>query len=57
MLRTWGDIGNVESGRTYAGLEFGLLLAQANVGLGVLYRVDGGTDGRWMVIGGGGWGF
>ena len=57
VLRTWGDIGNVESGRTYAGLELGIPLARAYVGIGLLYRVDGGTDGRWMVTGGGGWGF
>ena len=57
VLRTWGEIGNVESGRTYAGFEIGVVLAQTNIGIGLLYRVDGGTDGRWMFIGGGGWGF
>jgi len=57
VLRTWGDHGWVEGGRTYAGLELGLPVAQANLGLGLLYRVDGGDGGRWMVIGGAGWGF
>ena len=57
VLRTWGDHGWVESGRTYAGLELGVPVAQANVGLGLLYRVDGGDKGRWLVTGGAGWGF
>lgn len=57
VLRTWGDLGWVEGGRTYAGLEFGLPVAQANLGIGLLHRVDGGDGGRWMVIGGAGWGF
>ncbi len=57
VLRTWGDLGWVEEGRTYAGLELGLPVAQANLGLGLLYRVEGGDGGRWMVIGGAGWGF
>jgi hypothetical protein len=57
VLRTWGDSGRIEAGRTYAGFEFSLVLAQANIGIGLMYRVDGGTDGRWMVTGGGGWGF
>ena len=57
VLRTWGDLGWVEGGRTYAGLEFGLPVAQANLGIGLLYRVDSGDGGRWMVIGGAGWGF
>ncbi len=57
VLRTWGDLGWVEGGRTYAGLELGIPVAQANVGIGVLCRVDGGDGGPWMVIGGAGWGF
>jgi hypothetical protein len=57
VLRTWGDRGWVEGGRTYAGVELGVPVAQANVGLGLLYRVDGGTGGRWLVTGGAGWGF
>jgi len=57
VLRTWGDHGWVEGGRTYAGVELGLPVAQANLGLGLLYRVDSGDGGRWMVIGGAGWGF
>jgi hypothetical protein len=57
VLRTWGDHGWVEAGRTYAGFEFGVPVAQANVGIGVMYRVDGGAGGRWMVTGGAGWGF
>jgi hypothetical protein len=57
VLRTWGDHGWVEGGRTYAGFEFAIPVAQANVGLGLMYRVDGGDRGRWMVTGGAGWGF
>jgi len=57
FLRTWGDSGWVEAGRTYAGIEVGLPVAQANLGLGLLYRVDGGTGSRWLVTGGAGWGF
>jgi hypothetical protein len=57
LLRTWGNHGWVEGGRTYAGVELGVPVAQANVGIGLLYRVDGSDDGRWMVTGGAGWGF
>jgi hypothetical protein len=57
LLQTWGDAGWVEKGRTYAGVEFGVMVAQAKLGLGVLYRVDSGDDGRWLVTGGAGWGF
>lgn len=57
VLRTWGDHGWVEGGRTYAGFEFGVPVAQANVGIGLLYRVDSGDGGRWLVTGGAGWGF
>ncbi len=57
VLRTWGDLGWVEGGRTYAGFELGIPVAQANVGLGLLYRVDSGDKGRWLVTGGAGWGF
>jgi hypothetical protein len=57
VLRTWGDLGWVEGGRTYAGFELGVPVAQANVGIGLLYRVDGGDNGRWLVTGGAGWGF
>jgi hypothetical protein len=57
VLRTWGDDGWVEGGRTYAGFELGLPVARANLGLGVLYRVSGGEGGRWLVTGGAGWGF
>jgi hypothetical protein len=57
VLRTWGNHGWVEGGRTYAGFELGVPVAQANVGLGLLYRVDGGAGGRWLVTGGAGWGF
>jgi hypothetical protein len=57
VLRTWGDNGWVEGGRTYAGIELGVPVAQTNVGIGLLYRVDGGDKGRWMVTGGAGWGF
>lgn len=57
VLRTWGDSGWVESGRTYAGFELGIPVAQANLGIGLLYRVDSGDSGRWLVTGGAGWGF
>lgn len=58
VMRTWGDSGWVEGGRTYAGFEFAIPVAQANVGIGLLYRVDnGGGGGRWLVTGGAGWGF
>ena len=57
ILRTWGDHGWVEKGRTYAGFELGVPVAQANLGIGLLYRVDSGDGGRWLVTGGGGWGF
>jgi len=57
VLRTWGDIGWVEGGRTYAGIEFGLPVARANLGIGLLYRVDSGDGGRWLLTGGAGWGF
>jgi hypothetical protein len=57
VLRTWGDSGWVEGGRTYAGLELGIPVALANVGIGLLYRVDNGDGGRWLVTGGAGWAF
>jgi hypothetical protein len=57
VLRTWGDNGWVEGGRTYAGLEFAIPVAQVSVGIGLLYRVDTGDEGRWLVTGGAGWGF
>jgi hypothetical protein len=57
VLQTWGDLGWVDGGRIYAGFEFGLPVARANLGLGLLYRVDGGDGGRWLVTGGAGWGF
>lgn len=57
VLRTWGDQGWAEKGRTYAGLELGVPVAQAKVGLGLLYRVDRGDERRWLVSGGFGWGF
>jgi hypothetical protein len=56
VLRTWGDHGWVEGGRTYAGVELGVPVAQANVGIGLLYRVDSSDGGRWLVTGGAGWG-
>jgi hypothetical protein len=57
VLRTWGDLGWVEGGRTYAGIELGLPIAQTYLGLGLLYRVDSSEEGRWLVTGGAGWGF
>jgi hypothetical protein len=57
VLRTWGDLGWVEGGRTYTGVELGVPVAQANVGVGLLYRLDKGDGGRWLVTGSAGWGF
>jgi hypothetical protein len=57
VLRTWGDHGWVDAGRTYAGFELAVPVAQANVAIGLMYRVDSGGSKRWMVIGGAGWGF
>jgi hypothetical protein len=57
LLRTWGEDGWVPEGRTYAGFEFGLPVAQANLGLGLLYRVDGGEGRKWTITGSVGWGF
>lgn len=57
VLQTWGDHGWIEGGRTYAGFGLGLPVARANLGLGLLYRVDNGAGGRWLVTGGAGWGF
>ncbi len=57
VLHTWGDLGWIEGGRTYTGFELGVPVAQANLGIGLLYRVDGGAGGRWLVTGGAGWGF
>ena len=60
VLQTWGtDSLPLGPGRTYAGLELGMPVAQVGLGLGLLYRVDddGGDTGRWLVTGGVGWGF
>ncbi len=57
VLQTWGDLGWVEGGRTYTGFELGLPVARAYLGIGLLYRVDSGEGGRWLVTGGAGWGF
>jgi len=57
VLRTWSEHGWVPEGRTYAGFEFGVPVAGATLGIGALYRVDGGGGRRWTVTGGFGWGF
>ena len=57
VLRTWGDIGAVAPGRTFAGAELDFSVARVNFGLGVLYRVSSGADSPWLVTGGIGWGF
>jgi hypothetical protein len=57
LFRTWSDLGPLEAGQTFAGPEIGLLVAGANLGLGVLYRVHDGPDGPWLVTAGVGWGF
>jgi hypothetical protein len=57
VLRTWGNYGWVPGNRTYVGLELGVPAAQANVGLGLLYRVDGGDGRRWTITASAGWGF
>ena len=36
VLHTWGDHGWVDGGRTYDGFEFGVPVAQATVGIGLL---------------------
>jgi hypothetical protein len=57
VLRTWGDHGWVDAGRTYAGFELGVPVAQVNLGVGLMYRVDGASGDPWLVTGGVGWGF
>lgn len=57
LLRTWGDDGWLPGNRTYAGVELGVPIAQANVGIGVLARVDGGDGRGWTITGSAGWGF
>jgi hypothetical protein len=57
ILRTWGEYGWVPQNRTYAGFELGVPVAQANIGLGLLYRVDNGDGRKWTITGSVGWGF
>lgn len=57
VLRTWGNLGWVPAGRTYAGFELGVPVAQASLGVGLLARVDGGDGRRWTITGSVGWGF
>jgi hypothetical protein len=57
FLRTWSDSGWVPDGRSYAGFELGVPAAGANVGIGLLYRVDGGDGRQWTVTASAGWGF
>ena len=57
ILRTWGEHGWVPPNRTYAGFELAMPVAQANLGLGLLYRVDGGDGRKWTITGSVGWGF
>ena len=57
VLRTWGDIGAVGSGRTFAGAELDFSVARVDFGLGLLYRISDGSDSPWLVTGGIGWGF
>ena len=57
ILRTWGEYGWVPKNRTYAGFELGVPVIQANFGLGLLYRVDGGDGRKWTITGSVGWGF
>ncbi len=57
ILRTWGDAGWVPGNRTYAGFELGVPVAQANLGVGLLYRVDSGDGRKWTITGSVGWGF
>jgi len=57
ILRTWSDLGWVPKNRTYAGFELGVPVAQANIGLGLLYRVDSGDGRKWTITGSVGWGF
>jgi len=57
VLHTWGNIGAVESGRTFAGAELDFSVARVNFGLGLLYRISDGGERPWLVTGGIGWGF
>ena len=57
ILRTWGEYGWLPKNRTYAGFELGVPVIQANFGLGLLYRVDGGDGRKWTITGSVGWGF
>jgi hypothetical protein len=57
IMRTWSDLGWVPKNRTYAGFELGVPVAQANIGLGLLYRVDSGDGRTWTITGSVGWGF
>ncbi len=57
ILRTWSDLGWVPKNRTYAGFEIGVPVAQANIGFGLLYRVDDGDGKKWTITGSVGWGF
>ena len=57
VLRTWGEYGWVPKNRTYAGFELGVPVAQANLGIGLLYRVDSGDGQKWTITGSVGWGF
>ncbi|MCU0304088.1 MAG: hypothetical protein MUC56_08540 [Thermoanaerobaculales bacterium] len=57
LLRTWGDLGWLAPDRTHAGVGLAVPVAQANLEIGLLYRLSGGDDGRWTMTGGVGWGF
>jgi hypothetical protein len=57
VLRTWGDYGPQEPGRTFAGAELEFSVARVNFGLGLLYRVDDTNDSPWLITAGIGWGF
>jgi hypothetical protein len=57
LLRTWGEDGWVPGDRTYAGFELGVPVARANLGIGLLYRVDDGDGRKWTITGSVGWGF
>ena len=57
ILRTWGDLGWVPKNRTYAGFELAVPIARANIGLGLLYRVDNGDGKKWTITSSVGWGF
>ena len=58
LLRTWGDAAVEPADQTFAGLEVDAAVAQVNFRLGLFRSLSrAGTEDRWLVTGGLGWGF